>query len=135
VRRIFADAYYWIALLNDRDQGHAAARAIGEALRGATLVTAEEILAEVLGFFAGRGRHLRHAASALVECILGDPAIVVRPQSHAGFLRGLALYGARPDKEYSLTDCVSMLAMRQEGLTEVLTRDQHFAQEGFILLL
>ena len=28
MRRVFADTYFWIALLNDRDQGHAAAKAI-----------------------------------------------------------------------------------------------------------
>jgi hypothetical protein len=30
--------------------------------------------------------------------------------------------------EYSLTDCVSLLAM---GLTEIFTDDHHFTQEGF----
>ena len=43
----------------------------------------------------------------------------------------MALYGARPDKGYSLVDCISMEAMRREGLTEVLTNDRHFEQEGF----
>jgi predicted nucleic acid-binding protein len=43
----------------------------------------------------------------------------------------MALYGARPDKGYSLTDCISMQTMRKEGLTEVLTNDRHFEQEGF----
>jgi len=47
----------------------------------------------------------------------------------------LALYEARLDKEYSLTDCISMAAMRQEGIIEILTRDGHFTQEGFIILL
>ncbi len=55
----------------------------------------------------------------------------VIPQSHESFLTGLALYEARPDKGYSLTDCTSMHAMRREGLTEALTNDHHFEQEGF----
>ena len=38
------------------------------------------------------------------------------------------------DKEYSLTDCISMHVMRSEGLTEVLSNDHHFAQEGFHIL-
>jgi predicted nucleic acid-binding protein len=53
------------------------------------------------------------------------------PQSREGFLEGLALYEARPDKAYSLADCISMQTMRREGLTEVLTNDRHFEQEGF----
>jgi predicted nucleic acid-binding protein len=59
----------------------------------------------------------------------------VLPQSAQSFQAGLALYQARPDKEYSLVDCVSMEAMRQEGITEFLTHDDHFAQEGFTKLL
>jgi len=55
----------------------------------------------------------------------------VIPQSHDSFLSGMALYGARLDKGYSLTDCVSMAAMRREGLSDVLTNDKHFEQEGF----
>lgn len=43
----------------------------------------------------------------------------------------MALYGARPDKGYSLTECISMQTMRREGLTEALTNDRHFEQEGF----
>src|SRR5271166_3190345 len=64
-----------------------------------------------------------------------DPAITVHPQSSQSFLSGLALYEARPDKEYSLTDCISMLVMRQEAITEVLTNDDHYKQEGFTILL
>ena len=50
------------------------------------------------------------------------------------YVHALALYQARPDKHYSLTDCVSMQAMRREGLTDVLTNDHHFTQEGFHIL-
>jgi hypothetical protein len=44
------------------------------------------------------------------------------------------LYIQRPDKGYSLTDCISMQTMRREGLTEALTKDRHFEQEGFQVL-
>ena len=56
------------------------------------------------------------------------------PQSRADFDAAMALYESRPDKEYSLTDCRSMLALRALGLTEVLTNDHHFTQEGFAIL-
>ena len=46
-------------------------------------------------------------------------------------LERFELYAARPDKGYSLADCISMQTMRKEGLTEVLTNDRHFEQEGF----
>ena len=53
------------------------------------------------------------------------------PQSRASFLSGVDLYEPRPDKGYSLVDCISMQTMRREGLTEALTNDRHFEQEGF----
>jgi uncharacterized protein len=49
----------------------------------------------------------------------------------ASFQTGLILYQSRPDKGYSLVDCISMQTMREEGLTAALTNDRHFEQEGF----
>ena len=66
-----------------------------------------------------------------VERILASSVIRVIPQSRGSFLAGLDLYRARPDKGYSLADCISMQTMRKEGLTEALTNDRHFEQEGF----
>jgi predicted nucleic acid-binding protein len=47
---------------------------------------------------------------------------------------GFELYEQRPDKGYSLTDCISMSVMRQMNINEVLTGDRHFQQEGFTIL-
>src|SRR5208337_2079839 len=95
----------------------------------------EEVLDEFLAHYSGHGPVLRNLAAATVETAMTNPLVIVRPQSHQSFLDGLALYKARPDKEYSLTDCISMEAMRQEAITEILTHDHHFRQEGFALLL
>jgi len=100
-----------------------------------TLVTTEEVLDEFLTHYSGHGPTLRTVATLTVEKALANPLVIVRPQSHQTFLDGFALYKARPDKGYSLTDCISMEAMRQEGVTEILTHDQHFMQEGFTILL
>jgi predicted nucleic acid-binding protein len=45
------------------------------------------------------------------------------------------LLKARLDKTYSLCDSVSFVIMRQRSITEALTTDKHFEQEGFIRLL
>jgi len=50
------------------------------------------------------------------------------------FDRALVLYESRADKEYSLVDCMSMVVMRDRGITHVLTNDHHFSQEGFTLV-
>ena len=135
MRRVFADAHYWVAILNDQDQSHAAAQAMSQALQSVPIMTTEEVLIEVLAFFCERGEYLRQSAAVFVESILSNPGVEVRHQSHQSFLDGIALYKARPDKEYSLTDCISMNLMKQEGITEILTHDDHFRQEGFTILL
>jgi len=135
MRRLFADAVYWIAVANPKDQWHAKVVNVMRSLRHASLVTTEEVLDEFQTYYSGHGPVLRNNAAQTVEDALADPLVVVRPQSHQSFLDGFALYKARPDKEYSLTDCISMEAMRQEGITEILTHDNHFTQEGFAILL
>ncbi|WP_406694253.1 PIN domain-containing protein [Singulisphaera sp. Ch08] len=126
---------YWIALANPKDQWHVNVIALMGSLGQASLITTEEVLDEFLTHYSGHGPILRQVAARMVEATMTNPQVIVRPQSHQTFLNGLALYKARPDKEYSLTDCISMAAMRQEGITEVLTRDSHFTQEGFTRLL
>jgi predicted nucleic acid-binding protein len=69
-----------------------------------------------------------------VHRIRQDPKAVVLPQTRADFDAALTLYESRLDKEYSLTDCRSMVAMRALGLTDVLSNDRHFSQEGFTVL-
>jgi predicted nucleic acid-binding protein len=65
---------------------------------------------------------------------MNNPAVQVIPQDHESFVAGLNLYEKRLDKGYSLTDCISMNTMNQLEIIEVLTHDQHFTQEGFIIL-
>jgi uncharacterized protein len=130
MNRAFADTVYWIARINPRDQWHATYRGVS----GLNLVTTDEVLDEVLAHFSAFGPAMRLRASGIGRQILIHPDIEVVPQSRQSFLDGLTLYEARPDKEYSLTDCVSKVTLRQQGITAVLTRDVHFAQEGFTLL-
>jgi uncharacterized protein len=99
------------------------------------IVTTDEVLTEVLTFFAGRGAPMRRRAVQLVKGLMTNPKVVVLQQTHNSFLSGVQLYEHRPDKEYSLPDCISMNVLRQLSITEVLTHDKHFTQEGFVILL
>jgi hypothetical protein len=81
MHKVFADAHYWVAILNDHDQSHAVAEAISTTLHATPVITTEEVLTEVLAFFSERGQYLRQSALAFVEGILSNPAIVVRQQS------------------------------------------------------
>jgi predicted nucleic acid-binding protein len=132
MRRYFVDAFYWIALFSHRDQWHRRVLAFDETLGDAPLYTTDEVLTEFLAFYSATD--LRTRAAAFIQRMLSAEGTTVIPQTRAGFLDALVLYQARPDKHYSLTDCVSMQAMRREGLTNVLTNDHHFTQEGFHIL-
>ena len=70
----------------------------------------------------------------MIHDLRSDADVDVLPQTRADFDAALALYEARPDKGYSLTDCRSMVAMRTLGVSEILTNDHHFTQEGFTIL-
>lgn len=113
MRRIFADTVYWLAIFVPDDAWSAAARAAD--CSNALLVTTEDVLGEFLTAVSAHGDHARRLACRLVREILDDPGIEVVAQSHESFLAGLALYERRPDKEYSLADCVSMNVMRQKA--------------------
>ena len=46
-----------------------------------------------------------------------------------------SFYVARRDKNWSLTDCISFVVMKDRGPTQALTADHHFEQAGFKALL
>jgi predicted nucleic acid-binding protein len=127
----FADTFYWIALNFPHDAWHARVAAWAIAHKSARLFTTEEVLSEFLTWFSRSGPAGRTQAVDTVREILHDASVLVLPQTSPGFHDALALYEARRDEEYSLVDCRSMLAMRQLGLTDALSNDHHFAQEGF----
>jgi predicted nucleic acid-binding protein len=133
LRRVFADTLYWIAIFLPNDPWSQTAKSVD--LEYARLVTTEEVLSEFLTGVAAFGDRTRRLACELVRTILDSDEIGVIPQSHESFQGGLELYQRRPDKKYSLTDCITMNVMRREGITQILTNDHHFAQEGFQRLM
>ena len=135
MKRLFADTVYWIALTNSFDQYHAKAVEVSSAVGNCRLFTTEAVLTEFLNALADKGPLVRAVAVEMVEAIMSNSQVTVIPQTLRTFSRSLAFYKARPDKGYSLTDCGSMLLMRERRLSEALTTDRHFEQEGFIALL
>jgi len=133
-RVLFADTFYWAALLNPGDAFHAPVVSFSRTLGSARLVTTDEVMTEVLNWFCRSGLYWRGKAAALIHDLRSDPNVDVLPQTRADFDAAFALYEARTDKGYSLTDCRSMVAVRALGVSEVLTNDHHFTQEGFMIL-
>jgi hypothetical protein len=128
----FADTFYFLALLNEADDAHEWALEYTANL-GDQLVTTDWVLVEVADALAAPAQ--RPAFLMLWEEIRDHPAIEIIPASRPQLLRGLELYSRRPDKSWSLTDCLSFVVMADRGLTDALTGDHHFEQAGFRALL
>jgi predicted nucleic acid-binding protein len=130
--RVFADTFYFLAVLNRHDPAHEDALVFyGEA--SLRLVTTEFVLTEVADATASAA--MRPGFKRLCDLLERDAQVQIIPASHELFRRGLELYFHRRDKEWSLTDCISFSVMSDEGLTNALTGDHHFEQAGFTALL
>ena len=126
---VFADAFYFVARLNRRDQHHERVLQFSRDFR-ARILTSDWVLMEVADALAeseSRSRvrdfilHLRQSA-----------ACEIVPASREWLDRALELYHQHADKEWTLTDCVSFVIMRERKVTEALTGDKHFEQAGFV---
>ena len=113
MKAVFADTFYWAALTAIDDPAHASALDLSRSLAPDMIVTTDEVLTEYLTFFAGARPRIRDWAGRIVAELIDNLEVRIVPQSRESFLSGLNLYRARPDKGYSLTDCVSMQTMRR----------------------
>jgi hypothetical protein len=129
---IFADTSFYVAMLSPRDRLHPKALEFLRGYAGRTITT-EQVLTETGNWSAASGD--RDAFLALLESIRADAKATVVWSDRATFEAGLRLYAARPDKQWSLTDCISFVVMKDRGITEALTADHHFEQAGFKALL
>ena len=131
MKSVFADTFYWAALTSADDTAHVRALEFSRSVQLDRIVTTDEVLVEYLAFFASARPSVRIQPGNTVAQFLTNSRVQVIHQSRDSFLSGLEMYRARPDKGYSLTDCISMPVIRRERLAEALTNDHHFEQEGF----
>lgn len=134
MRTVFADAFYYIAVLIPTDDLHASAMRIARTLDDARILTADPVLTEVLAYVSERGPVARTKAVAMIDALRDDPSVTIVRQTADLFDAGLNLYRRRIDKGHSHTDCMSMIVCQQFDVIDVLTHDRHVAQEGFTLL-
>jgi len=132
MRIVFADAAFYVAALSARDVNHARAEAIGRTFCE-RVVTTEYILLEVATFVCESAH--RAVFLGLLQALQKDPEVTIVPTSADLWQRGVALFAARPDKDWSLTDCISFVVMQDRGITDALAADHHFEQAGFVALL
>lgn len=130
-RRVFLDSGYLVAYENADDQNHRAAREHWASLeREPALLTTSFVFDEVLTFLNARGHHER--AARIGERLLEDPFAQMVHVDEGLLREGFDLFRRRPDKGYSLTDCVSFALMRGRRIDTAYAFDHHFLQEGFL---
>ncbi len=128
----FLDTVHILALINPRDDWHERA-ALASQEAPERLVTTEAVLTEVADALCHPSG--RSWAVQAVDDLRRDPNVTCVPVEAKLFERAFELYRQRPDKEWSLTDCISFVVMQDLNLRDVLTADIHFEQAGFRALL
>jgi predicted nucleic acid-binding protein len=126
-----ADTFYFIALLNPKDLANSAA--LAHSYGPGIIVTSEWVLMEVADAMAIRPK--RKAFIELHGLLRSHADVEIIPASAEFFARAVEMFAARPDKNWSLTDCTSFLVMQDRGIRDALTGDHHFEQAGFRALL
>lgn len=129
MKTVFADTFYFLALVSPEDEHHERVSAYAATFRGA-IVTTEWVLTEFANGLSASP--YRAEAARLIRTLPRLPNVKVVESDADLFQRGVRLYADRPDKEWSLTDCISFVVMEDEKLTEALTRDRHFRQAGCV---
>jgi predicted nucleic acid-binding protein len=93
-------------------------------------LTHSYVLAEFVALATAR-RLPRMPALTYINDLLENPDIEMIWVDEALHREAMTLLLSRQDKAYSLYDAVSFILMRQRNITEALTTDRHFEQEGF----
>jgi uncharacterized protein len=127
VSEVFADTFYWIALLNPADAFHEVVRGTPVSDR---IVTSLAVQLEVLDAFS-TNPSLRPSAIHFWQSTNRDPQVTVIPLDATLMERAMDLFMARMDKTWSFTDCISFEIMRSRNITRALSADHHFRQAGF----
>jgi predicted nucleic acid-binding protein len=135
VATYFADTSYWMALSRKRDQynRHAVVWNRFVIQTKSIIVTTEAVLWEWLNAFSDAST--RAVAAEGYRRAHADARIQVVPFQPELIDSAVQLYRTRPDKSWSLTDCLSFVVMEGRQLTEALTTDRHFEQMGMKVMM
>ena len=128
---VFADAFYFVARLNRRDQHHERVVAFSREFRS-NILTTDWVLMEVADALAKS--ECRSRIRDFILHLRQSQGCEVVSASRETLDRALELFHQHADKEWTLTDCVSFVVMRERGVTSALTEDHHFEQAGFSVL-
>ncbi len=126
--KAFLDTYTLVALIDIRDQGHRKVKEYWDSM-DRQMVIAEYILIELADSLPEP--EFRKQVIEMIQRIKSNLLFEYIPGTPELFDLGLQLYSNRPDKAWSLTDCISFVVMTERNIIEALTADHHYRQAGF----
>jgi predicted nucleic acid-binding protein len=156
-RKLFVDSFFYIALLNRRDQYHQLAAEVSLTVGGSEFWTTDLILVETAN--GCRRPSFRLAAARLIQRLASEPDTHIVRLSQELFekamgryesrrdkawsltdclsfvVKAMGRYESRRDKAWSLTDCLSFVVMEKNSVQEALSGDAHYLQAGFRTLM
>ena len=130
--RIFLDAVFIIALVNEDDDLHKQASELSILYEGYSLLVTDVVLLEVGNAMS---RNHKQGAVEIIEGLLTSDSVEVVYLTPQLFQQAFDLYKTYQDKAWGLVDCISFVVMRDAGVTAALTFDRHFEQAGFQALM
>lgn len=125
---VFADTFFFIALLDSSDPHHTRAVAWSRS-KSVTFVTTDYVLIELGDAFHQDDQ--RGDFVLFYEILRKDPKFRIVSASPSLLAKGFHLYSRRRDKGWQLTDCLSFVVMKERRIRDALTGDRHFEQAGF----
>lgn len=131
MQHYFVDSGYLEGLADPNDPRHSTALEWYELVRAVKvpLITTDLCLIEFIDAFSDVGR--RRAGREIVEEMQAYSLFAIVAVGWQLVEAGLELHSNRDDKSWSLTDCISMVVMRERNIRKVLTFDSDFVQAGF----
>lgn len=132
MKTVFADTFFFLAILNPSDSAHKPAVTLSRQLIHPRVTTAW-VLTEVADAMSEGSN--RAVFLEFLSFLKQNKFTTIVGASETLFDRGIELYSTRPDKNWSLTDCISFVVMRDFKIDDALTGDHHFEQAGFRALL
>jgi len=131
MRSLFVDTSGWYDLLFPGSPRHL--EIVDLVRRPETgLVTSTYVLDELAALILSRHGHARAARAG--SHLRSSAEVRVDHPDVAEERRAWSLFLDRPDKTYTLTDCLSFVMMRRLGIDTAIATDDHFRQEGFKVL-
>jgi len=134
MRGVFIDTGFIIALESVTDQNHEKASQLWSDLLKdlPEMVTTTYVIDEIVTFFNSRNRHAK--AVEIGNRLMNSRSVQVIHVDKGLFDKGWQYFQQHADKTYSMTDCISFIVMKEQGIAAALSFDKHFTQPGFKVL-